>query len=777
MKIKLIALVLIMVLAVCCVLVACNDDKGMFRKNQERVGKQITADATYNGRVGVVTLNDLYASFNNYYSYLYSYYQYGLFDAETFQSYLSDLDDTFSKSNDSLARDALYQLKCIDYLYNYYKANCADREKVSAMESKSTVGSTYNFKTPAGLSKYYKERYEEINAIFACDPDDYYIKQAIKYANDAMQKLYDQYIEEVEAEYAAAETTVDTDETPSGYVGIRLTQLPSRTVYEKGDSALNTNGLIVEALYKDADPVVIPTEYLTISGFSSSSVTASQTITVQYGKYSKTFEISIVDALPTKGETSDETEEEEEDEGDVEYFSFAVLESDYVKGDQTEEERKAAIRDYRIHNTAMNRVLKYLEENYRDYDYYLYLGYTSQLETAVNNLLTKDTVVTMAQLEEKYNEQVAKEIEGYATTPYSKDSVTDSTIVHKNYAHTSANNGGYYYVTQILIKFDAATLKKALDAKSEKISTEEAFNEYLLSLVGEVTAYTYNPEYDADATCELEECDCPRCANYSGNNHYDFDTIEKWYGLDENFVDPCKNNHTGEITCTCAACPTKKYAEKVNAKTYLDNVSDALNAAIDIQEKVEVFNTFVNEINADSGIFSNIKEGKAGYLMTPKGISSGMIQEFEDKCLELAATGVGSYGYTIGEYETDKYGIHFIMVTEFVTDDGNGEVTEISVKEPNDYVRLGLNYVTNIYAEAEEDENPVVLNGDVTVNLEAGTIAYYLWKDLLEERKNVVSGEFKKDFLSKEAGNALNFYPKTYKSTVKDLQKSINGED
>lgn len=777
LKIRLIALVLILVVATALVLCACESDDGLFRKNQERVGKQITADVVYADRVGIVTLNDLYNSYYNYYSTLYSYYQYGYLDASTFQSYMDNLDETFSTYNESLAKDALFNLRCIEYLNDYFKTACADAAKVADMTAKSTVGLKYNFGSVDELTKYYKDRAEELKAIYSCYDNYIYVNKAIKYANDAMQKLYDQYVEEVSAEYEAATGTIENDTTPSGYIGIELTQTPYRLVYEKGDSAINTNGMVVKALYSEGEPVVIPNKYLTISGFDASNVNKSAEISVKYGKYSQTFNISVVEALPTKGETTDEEEDEDaelaeltEDNTKVlDYFSFEVLESEYVKEGQTDAEHKAAIKEYKIANTAMNRVLKYLDENYRDYDYYLYLGYLSQLSDITEEIMNENTTVSLSDIQTKYDEEVAKEIEGYYSTPYSKDTIAKDTIVHKNYDYTLGNNKGYYYVTQILIKFDADTLKKAVDFDAEKVANEDAFKTYLYSLLPEVTAYTFNPDYDADAECELEECNCPRCNNYSGKAVYEFDTIEKWYGLYEgdDFVDPCLDEN-GESVCECEACPTKKYSGKVNAMDYLQEVSDALDACATMPEKVAKFNEFVNEINMDSGIFSNIKDGKIGYVMTPDGVASGMIEEFEEKCDELALNGVGSYGYTIGEYETDKYGIHFIMVTEYVTDEANGTVTPITVKTENDYVKLGLDYVTDLYAEGED----VVIGG---TTFKAGSIGYGIWESALETAKSVKVAEFRKDFLTKNA-DSIKYYPKVYSSTVKDLKKQLDGE-
>jgi|GEM_PF-2109059 len=779
LKFKLIALVLVVVVALALVLSACNNDTGLFRKNQERVGKQITSDATFADRVGIVTLNDLYGSYYNYYQYLYTYYQYGYINASTFQSYFNNLDETFANYNENLAREALFDLKCIDYLYQYFKSNATDQTKVANMDAKSTKGKTYNFKDVDELAKFYKERYEEIKAIFECDADYYYANKSIKYANDQMQKLFDDYLTEVKAEYAATEAITSDDETPKGYVGIDLVSLPNRLVYEKDDASLNTTGMVVKALYEDADAVVIPNEFLTISGFDASSVKNDIEISVQYGKYTQTFTIDVVEALPSKGETAEEEEDEDAELAELtenntkllDYFTFKVEESEYVKEGMTASERKAALKEYKIANTAMNRVTNYLKENYRNFDYYLYSGFMSQLENAVEHLVNAETVITKAELEAKYDEQVAKELEGYYSTPYGSDSITKETIVHKSYDATVGNNKGYYYVTQILIRFDEATLAKAVDFDKEKVANEEAFNAYLNSLLPEVTAYTFNPDYDKDATCENEKCDCPRCVNYSGKEHYVFDSLEKWYGLYEgdDFDDPCVDEN-GETTCTCVACPTQKYADKVNAMDYIAKISQDLDSAATIQEKLAKFNEYVNLINTDSGIFSNIKDGKIGYLMTPEGIDSGMIKAFEEKCDELALNGVGSYGYTIGEYSTDKYGIHFIMVTEFVTDESNGTITDID----GEYCKLGLDYVTDIYAEKEEDETPVILDGSVLKELVPGSIGYYLWQDMYEQARSTKIGDFRKAFLNEYAEKSINYYPKAYKSLIKDIQDGLN---
>lgn len=766
-KFKLLILVMAVVLALTMILCSCNDDEGLFRKNAERTAKQVTANATYGGRVGIVDLNELYQSFYNYYSYLYTYYSYGYIDATTFQKYLSNLDETFAESNQSLGKSALYTLKCIETVSAHFLNNPdVSAELKAKINETSTVNKNYDFSVVTELDRYYADRINEIEAILVCNGKYTYVNQAYYYANSYMEDLFDSYVETVRSEYEQLDP--DTDETPEGYIGIELAKEPSRTVYEEGDESINLNGMVVNALYEEGDPVQIPNKYLTITGFDSDADAGTeQTITATYGKYSVDFTITMVEAYTerTQEEEEEETEAEiiagltEDNTKKLERFSFEINEADY--DDKTE---------LKIARTAMNRLKQNLENNYRTYDYYLYVGYNSAIKSCCNNLVVSDVKITQAELQNKYDTLVAEQLEGYSSTDYSSDTLESNyttTIVHKDYRNDSEFNG-YFYVTQVLFKFNSELEDLIEEFENEKIANEQAIINYRNSLVDQITIWLSNPEYDGE--CELDECDCPRCSNYSGNEHYDFDTIEKWFGLDSSVEnDPCVSfdeNGVRTHTCTCDVCPANKYTGIKKASEVIAELQAELDAESDIVKKYEIVEKYARIANMDSGVFTYLSNGEAGYLVTPNGISSGYVDEFDELARDLIKNGV------VGEYGTcnTEYGIHFLMADYIVVDESNGDVTKI---DGTDYVKLGLNYRTSLTAELEDDENPVVVDGNGNeITLEVGTIGYYLWKDLYSDALTVKQSLFEKEFYKDNVDGNITYNEKAYADIVKNLQSS-----
>lgn len=772
-RLKLIALVLLIAVVLTATLCACN----LLKRNDERYSKQVTAVATYGDRVSVVDLNELYASFYNYYSYIYMYYQYGYISAEQFQSYMSNLDKTFADSNESLARNAIYTLQNVDRLYSIVVNNesAYDAGKVAAMKAASTKGKSYDFKNVKALEQYYIDRANEIKTILDVVSDDYsFINAAIYYANNQMQSLFDKYVEEVRGEFEAL--TKEEDETPADFNGIELISKPSQLVYETGAASLNLTGMKVVATYANGDTVAIPNKYLIISGFSSSKAVDEQEITVTYGEYSQTFNIKIVEALPDR--TVEEEEKEEHDHDKIadltdnntkilEHFAFEVKESDYIKDDMTDDEYKAAAQELKIARTAMKRTIEYIEDNYRSYNYYLYLGYNQQIGNAntqqIKNSLPK---ITQAEIMAKYEELIEKELAAYKGTKYDKSTIENAAnnhITHKDY---SGEDFGYYYVSHVLFKFDAETQKKIDQLKNEKVANDDVIEAFAKSLYKEITVWESNVDYDAEAECELEECTCPRCANYTGEP-LSFDTLEKWYGMDEEFDDPCVSWENGvrTVVCECAACPVNKFTGVVNAWEIVQKLEKEIGEVETLEEKIEVLTSYIYKYNMDPGIFSNLKSKKIGYLMTPEDIDSGMVKDYEEKCNELAAEGIGASGYVV----SSDYGIFFILVTGKVADLDDENISKL---DDTDYVKLGLHYVTNPNEDTEDAEKAIVVDEDGNeIEYEIGSIGYYIWKALYEEAQSIALKKVQEAFFKQNLD--IQYNKDAYKEMIKQIQKGL----
>lgn len=804
MKRTILTVIIVVILALSTVLLASCGTK-MFPVNEERASKQVTATVNYADRVSVVSVDELYNQFYSYYNYLYTYYQYGYISAAQFQSYMDDLDETFETSNKSLAKSALYVLCCIDTMSEMYAKELGEADpRVVAMRAASTKGHTYDFGKMSELKRFQSERIAEIEAILACYDDYTYYNSAVRSANKDMQDRFDSYLETVKAEYAALDGT-SKDTTPEGFTSITIQEKPYRLIYEvDSDATLDTRGLVVVANYAEANDehgltVEIPTKYLVISGFSASSAADDQEITVTYGQKTATFTVDIVTARPTREQAAKEDEDEEDDSKQVEKFTFEVKESDYIKDGMSEAELVEARQEFKFARSAMSRLNKYLEDNYRDYNYYLYNYMVTQIRTLTEETKAAAVVLTKAELDAEYNRVLDERKAELAVNDFVKgdmDNLEDY-ILQPTYEGTY----GYYYVSQVLFKFTDEQSDAISEFKSAGNANESALQHFTVNKAKEIGVWLSNPDYDKDATCELDECTCPHCKNYvlpEGAERPSYTTLDQWY--------TCADD------CACVACPAKKYINKeaVNVMTVIADIEaaiDAVNADATVTANAETYretlldtiNEWVYKANEDSGVFTNITNKKYGYLMTPEGVSSGMVEAFELACdalaayngtdtydgktfaeakaelaekgvfVESAAGGVGGYAWCVSEY-----GIHFVLLTAYGVDNDFGTVTNATVGTDN-YNQLGLDYIVNSYDYDTAEENSLpVKDGNNVVYYANGTVAFELGSTLLKEKVSADYANFQKDFITQYEESNIQYNPKGYEYTLDKLKESMN---
>ena len=805
MKRTILTVIIVVILALSTVLLAACGTK-MFPINEERAGKQVTATVNYADRVSIVSVEELYNQFYSYYNYLYTYYQYGYISAAQFQSYMANLDETFETSNKSLAKSALYVLLCIDTMSDIYAKELGEEDvRVVAMKAASTKGHTYDFGNMDELKRYYSERIAEIETIMACYSDYSYVNSAIRSANKDMQDRFDSYLETVRAEYAALEGT-SKDTTPEGFTSISILEQPYRLIYEvDSDATLDTRGLVVVANYAEANEehgltVEIPTKYLVTSGFSASSAAEDQEITVTYGQKTATFTVDIVTARPSREQPAKEEETEAEDDTKLaEKFVFEVKESDYIKENMTEAELVEARQELKFARSAMSRLNKYLEDNYRDYNYYLYSYMVSQLRTLTEKTKAAAVTLTKAELDAEYNRVIEERKAELAVKDFVKgdlDTLEDSVL-----QPTFDNTYGYYYVSQVLFKFTDEQSDAISAFKSAGNANDTAIQNFTVNKAKEIGVWLSNPDYDKNATCELEECTCPHCKNYvlpEGAARPSYTTLDQWYACSDD--------------CECVACPAKKYLNQ-DAVNVLDVIADieadldAINQDAEVTANAEAYrealldaiNEWVYKANEDSGVFTNITNEKYGYLMTPETESSGMVEAFELACDALAAyNGTDTYqGKTFAELKTElaakgvfidsneggiggyawcvsEYGIHFVVLTAYAVDEDFGTVSTATVGDKA-YNQLGLDYIVNSYDYDNSVDNSFsVKDGTSTILYPAGTLAAELGSDLLSEKVSADYAKFQKDFITQYEESNITYNPKGYEYMLKQLQENMN---
>ena len=734
MKKRLLTVLTMLVLVAAMLLTAACGDGSMFEKNDERDMTQVTADVSYAGRNSQVTKMELSSTINNWVYQYYSYYQQGYISQTNYQAILENLPTSFKQANEDLAKTEAYVLKCMDELYQ------ALPDKTAA-DQKSTVNKAY-------------DRTARIAEIETLLPEKY-LAAARKAYNDDMQEAFDGYREAYETELKngarnaksvenVEELIVDTDKV--------------KKEYEKGESSLNLNGLKVSVKYKDVEaPVDLIRSDYTVTGFDSSEV-GTKEITVTFGTTTSTFDVEIIAAKPSRP-AMPKDEEEDEDTDPAERFEVS-LEAD-IAAARTEDPE-----EYKILKEAKRRLEKSFEANYRSYDYY----YLSRLKTEVTNAVeekqTEGLEASGEEIATKYAEMAAEQREKLISDPDSYETTAESSSDYKTQiVHTDE---GFFYVQHVLFKVTDELKAKHTEWKDEKIASDEALEAYLNALIDQTPVYISNIEYDKDATCEDEDCQCTACTNYKGTE-----------------PGACEDED-----CECVKCPNKRFVNEdfiANVGNYVSDPDFALNAdkvnedgTINVHEVIRAmyadlgsvtadaddearqailkkFEKWVYMCNDDEGFFTTLSDGKVGYTIGKN--HSDMVENFTNLSRALAygtdaenwtiiGSGIGAYGYCYTEY-----GIHVIMLAGYATG------TEAAA-ESGDY------YVSDLDTIVKLDEYEAGEEGEVA----KGTLAYYIGQSILEEEESAAKGGFKKGFyqgeLTDEETTKITYYDDRYEDLI-----------
>ena len=234
--VKLIALCIALVLAMGLVLTACGED-GMIRPNKERTAKQAAAVVNYGGRQAYVDKTSVLTSFYNYYNTIYQYYQMGYISADQFTAIADNLQDTFDDANESLAKNALFKLYCIEYL----------EKQEGRVNSADTKGKTYDFTKISEQERYVADRIAELESLLNVKEKN----EAIFNVNHSMDELLSDYIKEItEQRSEEVEEEEEKVDAPSveNMTSLVLTSAPRKVCYELGE-ALSLKGMVLTINY------------------------------------------------------------------------------------------------------------------------------------------------------------------------------------------------------------------------------------------------------------------------------------------------------------------------------------------------------------------------------------------------------------------------------------------------------------------------------------------------------------------------------------------------
>lgn len=714
MRRKLVALALVVIFALTLVLSAC-DNNGMFRKNEERDIKQITATATYNDRITLINKGELNSSINQYINTLVQYYSYGITAAQ-YYSAISDMAKNYDSANENLGKSALFTLYCLDYLAESYKDNA---EKYAAITAASTKGNTYNFKDSKDNARFYADRIAEIEAILTTEQ----LNDVRKALNEEFKTQFESYRDEVKKEIELAKKEKEKT-APENAVSINVTP-PNKLIYEVGEDP-DTKGFAVEAVYEDGSTFTLTEKDYTVSGFDSEKVAASVELTVAYGDLTASFEIEVIEARPTRPKKEAEEEEEEpypvDDDNKMillDKFDFSINRGDY-------EDRA----EYSIDVEAMRRVTEDLKKGYKDYDYYYYKQLNSKVVDVCQELIQSAVKVKQSDMQSFYDTELNQQKEGYFSKEY--EASTLESAPYNTIVHTVSDNGkGYFYVKHILFKFNTAQSDELTRYTSEKTGNDEALKALRERLARYIGVWLSNPIYDAEADSE-----------------------------DEDFVVDSDKKYLNDEAINVLAVIAD-----------IENDLDAIRTSPEFADEaernralVEKFDEWIYKANEDDGMFDTLEKGGLGYLVPPEGIDSGYVPEFEKLCHALVAQGVGA-----GDWCVTEYGIHYIVLTGFASDvahDAEAEYVEL----PFDYVVNGLTYekITS------GDDYKVYTNDTNFYYIDKGTLAQYIYDTVSSNMKSDVFASFQKEFYNEYTSTNIDYYPKTYKNTVKEVQKNLN---
>ena len=733
--VKLIALCIALVLAMGLVLTACGEDS-MIRPNKERTAKQAAAVVNYGGRQAYVDKTSVLTSFYNYYNTIYQYYQMGYISADQFTAIADNLQDTFDDANESLAKNALFKLYCIEYL----------EKQEGRVNSADTKGKTYDFTKISEQERYVADRIAELESLLNVKEKN----EAIFNVNHSMDELLSDYIKEItEQRSEEVEEEEEKVDAPSveNMTSLVLTSAPRKVCYELGE-ALSLKGMVLTINYSKVfdDSAAVDAfftentrytkgavsevtggirvaysttvdnfeDFGTVPDITGTKELGDLKVDITYGTKKVTFNVSIIEARPhrtqeaqLKGETEEHAHDHAHDhahtfEDAVEYgadgkmLPLAKFSFDVVKKDEETAE------EFSIRKEAMNRLEKYLSDNFSSYDYY----YIKELETVLVNTckdLSTRTYVTQADIEQAYKTQVEKDLNQYGTEAGWIEAV-ETSYSSSSVAYTLGDKG-IYFIKHILFPFSTEQNKQITALSDEKGSTEDAIQAYREIFAKQIGVWLSNPDFDTTAVCDAHQCvDCKKFDIDADDDHVCDECGGEVEVVTEGFACDCPlcENYTGDevypnggyavcplTDCDCKACPSNEYVDLAgNVQTSAINVLELVGAdknglggaianaidAIDrasFDSEVEYRQAVIDEFDkwiymadgANSGMEDVLKSDSMGNVATPEDYDTKYVENFTNLARDLAKKGFGSYGWCVSEY-----GIHFIMITGYTAD-------------------------------------------------------------------------------------------------------------
>ncbi len=199
----------------------------------------------------------------------------------------------------------------------------------------------------------------------------------------------------------------------------------------------------------------------------------------------------------------------------------------------------------------------------------------------------------------------------------------------------------------------------------------------------------------------------------------------------------------------------KLYAETtsngVSAYNILIELQSALNHADTLDEKYDIFRSYINKYNSDPGmqnldqLNSSTSKPQYEYLMSSDATKSQMVEGFTNASIELFENGIKG---EISELVWTDYGAHIIMYTRDVAD---FVYTGVAGLEDSSIELLKMNYADTLFATLTSYGNRTAFDTLVDTYFARNYSNYQnlMINDYRDEHKvTIINSEFK-DFLKK----------------------------
>ena len=654
MKKKLIiATAIVLVLAICTtLLVGCDE---IFKKNEKRDALQVVATVTYNGQTDNVYKFELATTFNNY-AYMYVNY-YGM-SYEAAANYLAQ----------SLAQQRLLTLFA--------------KEKVAELRGLSAV--------PANIADLLSD--SEKN-------------KAIEDSNESMLKSLTSIVESLITEDNANNTTSSGSDKKEE---VEVTDPVTVRFETNGASAIDKQK--IQKGTTATEPTAPTKTGYTFYGWYTSdtfdgdefdfdtTISDSLTLYARWEKYTAPrTERPEVEEEDDYDPDKDGVEISErffsdtykqkllDDSSEDSLFTKNFLEADFADNVIVDEGETlvSTLKDY------INEGLAQFEKNlknslYKDtveecYEYYLNSQMQSLLVTRLQRMVGESVTVSEEEIRAEFESALAQNKETFAGSTANYESALKSSL-DTTYYHP-ADDQGYGFVINILLKLDEDSVKTLTDMLSANPSNTEAILIARNRLIADMEINVSNPDYKADATIEDKDgntievrdamtdalnpynkvgktAENPYDNSYEyevseGNYANDYDNILSFEEVDGKFEIVFKAKQHPAMAYLLEKVPAFDKDGKVGVIHQIHNSFDQVKAAVDAGKLTkaegvywlrEVATTWLYLVGDDSGALSTDSNNNGlGYLVSPEGKDSSFLEDFTTYARKLVGQGTGSY--------------------------------------------------------------------------------------------------------------------------------------